>query len=573
MNKKKDLILSCCFLLSYFICFTTTIFANETNSVDIYIDSINKSLGTYDVLLVEPSNQKNITKMKVAIWSDEGGQDDLRWYEARYDDNGKMVFHFNIKNHKSKSGHYITHVYTTDKNGHVEGKNLGQIAFNISKPKVETEADGFVISNTINPTNGYLMTAIWSDERGQDDLKWYRHDSEGEIVAPYVNHKGFGTYHAHTYWFKNSSSSFIGSQTLTLNKSQLNYQMTKIRDTAYQVTINNVPQHMRNILVPIWSDKNGQDDLKWYQATKIDATTYQVIVPLKNHRFNLGHYNVHLYGRSDLYTGLKGLQSTSGFSVDAITSYDSPQMGSSMTNSNQFSVTVNETEHSKVIKQISVAVWSDANQGNLKWYQSQHANNGSFLINADVKNHANKSGLYHVHVYITYNDGETRGFPLSQVSLSARIETSYAYFSQYYMPSNYQNLLTYKSPTSRTIYGGYDNIGTSYSQGQCTFYVYNRIRETHGLSVYRWLGNGQDWVNSLTSQGWHRSNQPSVGAVLSVKGGHDYTLPQYGHVAFVEHVNPDGSFLISELNYNEVQTKVHWRVLRPQFYYSFASYQ
>ena len=39
---------------------------------------------------------------------------------------------------------------------------------------------------------------------------------------------------------------------------------------------------------------------------------------------------------------------------------------------------------------------------------------------------------------------------------------------------------------------------------------------------------------------------------------------------FVEHVNDDGSFLISELNYTFVQDKVHWRVVNNASYYSFA---
>ncbi|MGT2772147.1 GBS Bsp-like repeat-containing protein [Streptococcus marimammalium] len=559
------------FLISMLIIYRVE--ATDVAESEVTIKNFNQYEGTFDVIANEAENSKTISYIDIAVWSEKDWQDDLKWYSTDKVSNNSIQYHFNIKEHGGKSGNYIVHAYITYNNGSKKGFDLGKKSIKLSKPELTTTGEGIKIKSKIVPEEGRLVTAVWSEENGQDDLKWYYSNSDGIALAKYMYHKSYGKYNIHTYLQKPGEMKGISIQTLQIEKPNLNYQITKVKDTAYQVTINDVPEHMTSILVPIWSDKNGQDDLKWYQATKIDATTYQVMVPLKNHHFNLGHYSVHLYGRSDLYTGLKGLQSTSGFSVDAITSYDSPQMGSSMTNSNQFSVTVNETEHSKVIKSINVAVWSDANQGNLKWYQSQHSNNGSFSINADIKNHANKSGLYHVHVYITYNDGETRGYPLSQVSLSARIETSYTYFSQYYMPSNYQNVLTYKAPTSRTIYGGYDNIGTSYSQGQCTFYVYNRIRETHGISVYRWLGNGQDWVNSLTSQGWHRSNQPSVGAVLSVKGGYDYTLSQYGHVAFVEHVNSDGSFLISELNYNEIQTKVHWRVLRPQFYYSFASYQ
>ena len=44
--------------------------------------------------------------------------------------------------------------------------------------------------------------------------------------------------------------------------------------------------------------------------------------------------------------------------------------------------------------------------------------------------------------------------------------------------------------------------------------------------------------------------QGQEGAILSFAGGGHGTPTEYGHVAFVEKVYPDGSFLISETNYN-----------------------
>lgn len=142
--------------------------------------------------------------------------------------------------------------------------------------------------------------------------------------------------------------------------------------------------------------------------------------------------------------------------------------------------------------------------------------------------------------------------------------------SSFDFPSEYNGKLKYGQPSSKSVT---TQGGNSYPTGQCTWYVCNRLIET-GIctdpAIYNNNGNGQDWVSALVSKGWKQSNSPQVGAVMSVKGGYGETLAQYGHVAFVEAVNKDGTFLISECNYNHIQDKPHYQVLSPQSYYSFA---
>lgn len=116
--------------------------------------------------------------------------------------------------------------------------------------------------------------------------------------------------------------------------------------------------------------------------------------------------------------------------------------------------------------------------------------------------------------------------------------------------------------------------GSGYPVGQCTWYAYNRLVELGAITdlsgSYGHLGNGQDWVRNLVAKGWRYSSTPAKGAVVSTAGGFDGTFAQYGHVGIVEVVNSDGSFLVSECNYNGVQDRIHWRVCSPAAYYSFA---
>lgn len=142
--------------------------------------------------------------------------------------------------------------------------------------------------------------------------------------------------------------------------------------------------------------------------------------------------------------------------------------------------------------------------------------------------------------------------------------------SSFEFPSDYNGKLKYGQPTSKSVTTQGNN---TYPVGQCTWYVCNRLIET-GIctdpAIYNFNGNGQDWVSALVSKGWKQTNSPQVGAVMSVKGGYGETTAEYGHVAFVEAVNKDGTFLISECNYNYVKDKPHYQVLSPQSYYSFA---
>ncbi|VPK34280.1 CHAP domain containing protein [Streptococcus pneumoniae] len=102
-----------------------------------------------------------------------------------------------------------------------------------------------------------------------------------------------------------------------------------------------------------------------------------------------------------------------------------------------------------------------------------------------------------------------------------------------------------------SIPGGGDGMG--YAYGQCTWGVAARInqlglklkgRTGEKISIINTMGNGQDWVGTAARLGGEIGKLPKAGAIISFAGG------QYGHVGFVEKVYPDGSFLISETNYN-----------------------
>lgn len=78
-----------------------------------------------------------------------------------------------------------------------------------------------------------------------------------------------------------------------------------------------------------------------------------------------------------------------------------------------------------------------------------------------------------------------------------------------------------------------------YTAGQCTWYVYDKVNGAIGST---W-GNANNWANAAASAGYTVNNRPSAGAIMQSTAG------AYGHVAYVESVNSNGSITVSEMNY------------------------
>ena len=67
---------------------------------------------------------------------------------------------------------------------------------------------------------------------------------------------------------------------------------------GFDVVVTNVSgggKEVKEVRVPIWSDKNGQDDLTWYHADKQSDGSYKVHVDKASHKGDAGTYSVHLY--------------------------------------------------------------------------------------------------------------------------------------------------------------------------------------------------------------------------------------------------------------------------------------
>jgi surface antigen len=105
------------------------------------------------------------------------------------------------------------------------------------------------------------------------------------------------------------------------------------------------------------------------------------------------------------------------------------------------------------------------------------------------------------------------------------------------------------SPSQPIAWSGSGPYPNHFAYGYCTWYVANK-------RYIPWFGNAIDWWPNARSYGQAEGSTPRVGAVMVTRES------GYGHVAYVESVNADGSWTVSEMNFigwNRVST----RTIRP----------
>ena len=150
-----------------------------------------------------------------------------------------------------------------------------------------------------------VRVPIWSDKNGQDDLTWYHADKQSDgsykVHVDKASHKGdAGTYSVHLYYMLDGKRTYITETTATVPESQVTGKLTITNQTSngFDVVVTNVSgggKAVQEVRVPIWSDKDGQDDLTWYHADKQSDGSYKVHVDTASHKGDAGTYSVHLY--------------------------------------------------------------------------------------------------------------------------------------------------------------------------------------------------------------------------------------------------------------------------------------
>ena len=416
----------------------------------VTIENNNPETGTFDAVIRNVVAPNGLKEVLVPTWSDKDWQDDIVWHKAVRQSDGSYRATIKVSDHKNEDGKYNVHVHFIDVNNHrsyvtetvTEVKQIkpsGTVT--IENNNTVTGTFEAVVRDVVAP-NGLkeVLIPTWSDSNGPDDLVWHKavRQSDGSYRATIKasDHKNEdGKYNVHVYYVdQNNQRNYITETTTEVRQARRSGTIliqNNNKDTGtFDIIIKDVynPKGVRTVQVPTWSDKDGQDDLRWYEATRQANGDYKVSVKASDHKNSTGKYHIHLYYIQN--DGSRVGVGTTTTEVEFRNAKTKTQASIKNVNSGAgtYTVTVDQAPQGRQIKNIRVAAWSQVHQENLYWYST--APSGMHTeVQVSAANHQYQSGNYTTHVYVDYVDGGVEGFNLGQTALHPRATVDQTAFS------------------------------------------------------------------------------------------------------------------------------------------------
>ena len=541
---------------------------NLKPSGTLTIENNNVETGTFDAVIRNVVAPNGLKEVLVPTWSDKDWQDDIVWHKAVRQSDGSYRATIKASDHKNDTGKYNVHVHFIDANNRrsyvtetvTEVKQINQIkpsgTLTIENNNVETGTFDAVIRNVVAP-NGLkeVLVPTWSDKDWQDDIVWHKavRQSDGSYRATIKasDHKNEdGKYNVHVHYVdQNNQRNYITETTTEVRQARRSGTIliqNNNKDTGtFDVIIKDVysPKGVRTVQVPTWSDKDGQDDLRWYEATRQANGDYKVSVKASDHKNSTGKYHVHLYYiQNDGSRVGVGTTTTDVEFRNAMTKTQVAIKNVNATNGT-YTVAVDQAPQGRQIKNIRVAAWSKAHQENLYWYSATPTGMHT-EITVSANNHGNEAGNYTTHVYVDYKDGGVEGFNLGQTALSPRnqkVNPQTTYYSQrdprwagkYYGVSNVDQsgcvptslAMTFTDILGRTILPTtvadylYNNTD-SFNKGEAGTDSDGIVAATRNWGLKSQLINGAGGIAEALMAGKH---------VLAAVGNSQFTSDPYTH--------------------------------------------
>ena len=417
---------------------------NVPVSADLSID-VDKSAGTFTITAKNLKGFENYKEIKIPFWSHAKGMDDIKWYTPVRQSDGSYKVVAKAIDHENVDGRYEAQIFYYDAQGQRKFVQKAFAEYSTGKPNVPVSAD---LSIDVDKSAGtFTITAknlkgfenykeikipFWSHAKGMDDIKWYtpvrQLDGSYKVVAKASDHENVdGRYEAQIFYYDaQGQRQFVQKAFAEYKKEQplsgtLSIENNNKDTGTFDVIIKDVysPKGVRTVQVPIWSAKDGQDDIRWYEATRQANGDYKVSVKASDHKNSTGLYYVHLYYIQNDGSRVGVLASSTEVEFRNANTKTRAFIKNVNVEAGTYTVEVDQAPQGRQIKNVRVAAWSQDHQENLYWYSTAPTG-----IQTDVHvsavNHKNLAGNYTTHVYVDYVDGGVEGFNLGQTALNPR---------------------------------------------------------------------------------------------------------------------------------------------------------
>ncbi len=385
-------------------------FGLEESAVElnkITVESQDNENGILVVKIENPQLTSERASVVVPVWSEKNGQDDIVWYDAQKKDNGWYVT-VKAENHNYESGTYNIHFYSKDDDGSLmilDG--VKETVKVLATPKLNISVNGNIVNialkNAVSVSAGSkVYFPVWGESGGQNDIVWYEasYVSPGKWTASIdlTRHQETGKYNVHAYVDNGAMNLLLASsfnvESTIAGKVSVDQKDDEAGTFRLKIENASAPGGVKQILVPVWSEKNGQDDIIWYEAKK-QGNVWYVDVDASNHNNDIGKYNAHVYIYGNF--GASGLACYTTIDVKMNTDVQL----SAVKNDEQTKMTI--TLKNYAVKAsgntIKFAVWGDAGgQNDLVWYDAVKSGKNTWKYTVNIKDHK-ETGRYNIHVY------------------------------------------------------------------------------------------------------------------------------------------------------------------------------
>ncbi len=269
----------------------------------------------------------------------------------------------------------------------------------------------------------FLRGAIWSEAGGQDDLEWVGLTKQADgTYKKAVNISDFsdpGIFDIHVYKYSaDGTAAYLTGisadvPTITVGDLELVSGMTNgIADIASEAV--SCQSGIISARAAAWS-KADQSDLYWYDMQKDPDGNWTFAIDLKNHKNNIGNYNVHMYavdgngftryaaGKTFDFSGLAGdmlvtVSSSDGTYTTEITGFSS----------------------AAGYKEIRVATWTaEGGQDDISWHSLKVSEEGDYASVTSSISDFKHYGTAYAHVYVVMADGSPLFLDGCEFSLKA----------------------------------------------------------------------------------------------------------------------------------------------------------
>ena len=376
------------------------------NKVTGTIHIENKTSQGFDVVVTNVSSTKGVKTVKLPIWSSQGGQDDIIWYDAAKQIDGTYKLSVDIRRHKNNRGEYNIHMYYVQSDGSLQG--VTGTTTKVEEPKYSVTgtiniqnktSQGFdVLITNASDSNGIsrVKVPIWTDKGGQDDIIWYdatkQSDGNYKVSVNIDKHKGeYGEYNIHLYYIEsNGKVRGVGGTKTTVAESS---------SARESIPSQGVYTFKKEVEVKNSPTMTAKTEFTFARGERI---RYDKVLDADHHQW-ISYVS---------YSGTRRY-----IPIATLTSEETPkpvQVTGTIHIENKtsqgFDVVVTNVSSTKGVKTVKLPVWSSqGGQDDVIWYDAIKQTDGTYKLSVDIRRHKNNRGEYNIHMYYIQSDGSLQG--------------------------------------------------------------------------------------------------------------------------------------------------------------------